>query len=451
MDTGYLAELIAKYSKRTPSSRDNASRARCVLAEPLAPIPFVPSFKEISYPIVATRCEGSHFWDADSNDYLDFCMGCGSTLFGHNPPFLKEALAAQIESGFCVGVAWAQAAEVARLIVRLTGMERVTFACTGTEAVMIALRLARTATCRERIALFSDSFHGQYDGTLAAVDPSVGTPQAVPSTPGISRKALGDVLILPYGSDESLQLISDHRDELAAVLVEPVQTRRPDLRPRTFLHEIRALTMDSGIALIFDELVTGFRLALGGAQAWFDVHADLAIYGKALASGLPIAAVAGTSRFVDPVDGGTWSSGDDSGPHALETFTSSTFAKHPLSLAAARSTLRRMADMGPILQEDLNRTTSQVVASLNQCLEEEELRLRFAACGSYFGPIRPDDDSWSMAIPLLHYALAAEGIYLYGASGFLSTAHTSDELDDLCCKFRETVATLKAAGLSVEQ
>ena len=309
--------------------------------------------------------------------------------------------------------------------------------------MMIALRIARAATMRPRIVIFTDSYHGHYDATQAAADPSGESYFGVPLSPGIPRGALGDVLVLPYGADVSLQVIADQAEELAAVVVEPLQTRHPELQPKEFLQKLRALTKEADVPLIFDDVVTGFRVAQGGAQEWAGVRADMAIYGKALAGGMPMAVIAGSARFLDGIDGGAWNFGDTSEPHALEIFTSSTFAKHPLSLAAARAVLGRIDEAGPSLQENLNAQTHRIVVSLNDSLQKEGFPIRFASWGSFFGPSWVGDENWSIAIPPLHYALASEGIYLYGASGFLSSAHTTEELDHLCATFQKVVSQLK--------
>src|SRR5205085_9928222 len=181
-----------------------------------------------------------------------------------------------------------------------------------TEAVMTALRLARTVTGRQRIALFIGSYHGSFDGVLARARNSNGTLQAIPLAPGVPPLTLEDVLVLKYDSPESLDLIKAHANDLAAVLVEPVQSRRPDLQPKEFLQELRAVTERIGSALIFDEVIRGFRIHPGGCQAWFDVEADIVTYGKVVGGGMPIGVIAGKARYLDAVDGGMWNFGDNS-------------------------------------------------------------------------------------------------------------------------------------------
>jgi len=441
----WLPRFIRRYRARTRASRNMAISSES-LADPLKPVTLDQTLRAICYPLFAARCGGSQFEDVDSNQYVDFCMGFGSALFGHAPPFLRRAIREQAERGFMVGPQSELAGEVADLIVGMTGMDRVVFACSGTEAVMLAIRLARTATFRERIAFFTGSYHGQYDATLAWLDPTQATPQAVPIAPGIPPRLVEGALVLPYGADESLAVIRQHRDELAAVLVEPLQSRQPGLSPHAFLQELRKLTADAGIALIFDEMITGFRLAPGGAQAWFGVPADLAIYGKVMSGGLPLAAVAGRTLYMNAIDGGAWKFAESDAVPPLCTFSSSSFARNPLVLAAARAVLLQLRRRGPRLQNELNRRASTLTARINSCLDEEGISLRWASSGSFFGPAGPND-SCSPAVRLLHYLLAERGFFLWGATGFLSAAHSSKELDNFCSTFRQTIQCLKRAGM----
>src|SRR5262249_17254307 len=157
-----------------------------------------------------------------------------------------------------------------------------------------------------------------------------------------------------YGSAESLRAIEAQASELAAVLVEPVQSRRPDLQPREFLRELRRITAAAGTALVFDEVVSGFRVHPGGIQALYDIRADLATYGKVVGGGLPIGLVSGRREYMDALDGGAWTYGDDSFPEVGVTFFAGTFVRHPLALASARAVLEHLKREGPELQERLN-------------------------------------------------------------------------------------------------
>ncbi|WP_323808771.1 aminotransferase class III-fold pyridoxal phosphate-dependent enzyme [Nostoc sphaeroides] len=287
----YLNDFIQCYNQKTPTSKKQAHTYRHVLADVRGSAGFRAAIKEIVYPIVGKYASGSRMWDIDGNEYVDLMMGFGVNLFGYNPEFIKEALTERLEQGIHIGPQSDLAGEVAELFSELTGMERVTFSNTGTEAVITALRLARAATGRHKIAMFSGSYHGHSDASLVKTKIQDEVTQVVPMFPGVSPSVVADALVLQYGNLQSLETIKQHQTELAAVIVEPVQNSRPDIQPKEFLHQLRKLTQDAGIVLIFDEMLTGFRIHPGGAQAWFGVQADIATYGKIVGGGMPIGAI----------------------------------------------------------------------------------------------------------------------------------------------------------------
>ena len=349
----HLSELVERFTRRTAASKQVARQYRPVLADSRAIVGFRLSIKEMLYPIVGAGADGARLRDLDGNEYVDITMGFGVHLFGHRPPFVTAAVEEQLRRGIEMGPRPALAGEVAALVCELTGMERATFCNSGTEAVMTALRLARARTGRTKVAIFAGSYHGHSDGTLARAQGDGGL--SVPLAPGIPPRVAEDVLVLEYGSPRALELLRAHANELAAVLVEPVQSRHPELQPREFLHELRAWTQAAGVVLIFDEMVTGFRVHPGGAQAWFGVAADLATYGKIAGGGLPIGIVAGRASFMDGIDGGLWEYGDASYPRAETTYFGGTFCQHPLAMASARAVLTHLKERGPSLQAESER------------------------------------------------------------------------------------------------
>ena len=337
-----LDALIARYTKRTIGSKRLAEQNRSVLADPRSAAGFKQLWKEMVYPIYTVRSDGSRVWDVDGNEYIDFVMGFGASLFGHRPPFVVDAIKHQLELGFEIGPIQPMVGEAAALVRELTGMERVGFCNTGSEAVLAAIRVCRTVTGRDKIAMFAGAYHGIFDEVLARPLTVNGEMRAAPIAPGIPESAMGQLMVLDYGRPESLELIRRHGHELAAVLVEPVQSRRLDLQPREFLHELRRITEETGTALVFDEVVTGFRIHPGGAQAHFNIRADVATYGKVVGGGLPIGIVAGKPRFLDALDGGQWRFGDASFPEVGVTFFAGTFVRHPIAVAVAKAVLEHL-------------------------------------------------------------------------------------------------------------
>ncbi|HLP57331.1 MAG TPA: aminotransferase class III-fold pyridoxal phosphate-dependent enzyme, partial [Candidatus Deferrimicrobium sp.] len=263
----FIKTFTVDYNAGTQKSKAYAQSNRRVLADWINSLNFRITLKELIYPIVSQRSEGARFWDIDGNEYIDLSIGFGANYFGHRPGFVVEALEKQIKQGYELGTQSNLAGEVADLITRLTGVERVVFSNTGTEAVMAAIRIARSATGRKKIVRFAGSFHGSFDGILAEAD-EYGT---FPISPGTPLSMVADVVVLPYGSTEALEEIERLGTELAAVLVEPVQSRRPGFQPRKFLHRLRDITSRTGAAFIFDDTCMGFRIHQGGSQAYFGI------------------------------------------------------------------------------------------------------------------------------------------------------------------------------------
>lgn len=437
----WLDGFIARYTARTPASKRHTQQHRAHLADPRAVASFKRAWKEIVYPIVVDRSQGAHLWDVDGNDYVDTTQGFGLAMFGHQPDFAMRAIEEQMRHGMEIGPSHPLAGEVAALLCELTGHERATFCNTGSEAVLGAIRIARTVTGRNKIALFSGAYHGINDEVLVRPLKLNGEWRTAPIAPGIIQDSVANVLMLDYGNPESFEILRRHADDLAAVLVEPVQSRRPELQPREFLHELRALTTECGIALIMDEVITGFRCHPGGAQALFGVKGDIATYGKIIGGGLPIGAITGRAEYMDAFDGGAWQFGDDSFPGAGVTFFAGTFVRHPLALAAAKAVLLHLKDRGPSLQNELAERTSAMIRAIEPALEGTPFQLPHFASLFY---VRSGDFPHS---GLLYALLRHRGIHIWeGRPCFLGTAHSAADIAKVVAAFHESLAELKAAG-----
>ncbi|GIP58449.1 non-ribosomal peptide synthetase [Paenibacillus woosongensis] len=440
----YLDRFFTEYMSRTQGSKAYTQQTRYVHANNRNVSGFRSYWKEAIYPIVAERSSGSKMWDVDGNEYIDLTMGFGVNLLGHNPDFIVEEMKAQSSSSLPpLGPMSDLVGEVAERISRITGVERVAFYNSGTEAVMVALRTARAATGRSKVVIFSGSYHGTFDGVLGVANPESDEASALPMAPGIQENYVRDALMLNYNKPESLEIIRKHAHELAAVIVEPVQSRRPDLQPRKFLQQLREITSQSGTALIFDEVITGFRIGLGGAQAWFGVQADLVVYGKVVGGGLPIGIVAGKEQFMDPIDGGKWNFGDASYPTkaAQKTFVGGTFCTHPLTMRVALKTIDYLESQGPALYEELNRNTDYLVQELNSFFKERSIPIYMVNYGSLFRFVSFGD------IELFFYHLNYKGLYVWeGRNCFLSTAHTLEDIDTIIRIVKESVGDLQRGG-----
>src|SRR4029079_6329862 len=272
-----LDALIARYTARTRRSKDYTTEHRGHMADPRVVNGFRPLTKELTYQIVIERSRGSHMWDIDGNEYVDVLSGFGMSLFGWQPDFLREAIHAQVDAGYEIGPQHALSGEVAELFCEVTGADRAAFCNTGSEAVMGTMRIARTVTGRSTIAIFTGAYHGIFDEVIVRGTRKLKT---TPAAPGILPESSQNIRVRDYAAPESLAILRERADPLAAIVAEPVQSRRPDFRPVEFLHDLRTLTEASGTALIFDEVITGFRSHPRGAQGLFGIDADLASYGK---------------------------------------------------------------------------------------------------------------------------------------------------------------------------
>ena len=438
-----LDKLVVRYNRRTAKSKALAQQHRSHFSDPRAAGNFRQLWKEMVYPIACAKSKGSRIWDIDGNEYIDVTMGFGANYLGHSPDFVMQAVTEQLELGVEIGPQSHIAGEVARLICEITGMERATFCNTGSEAVMAALRVARTVTGRDKIVYFYGDYHGVFDEVLGRPAMCDRKPGAMPIAPGIPH--LANVMILEYGNPSSLHAIRTYAGEIAAVMVEPVQSRHPERQPRDFLQELRQLTQDFEIPLIFDEIITGFRVAPGGAQEYFGVKADLATYGKVIGGGMPIGVLAGSATYMDALDGGFWQYGDDSSPPAGVTFFAGTFVRHPLAMAAAHAVLKHLRDAGPALQERTNEVTARFTGRANDFFQRRHLPMKLQTFSAMF---YYDFHSDLKFASLLFYYLRDRGIHIWeGRVGHLSVAHTDQDMDRVLQAFQDSVEEMQSGGL----
>ncbi len=442
----FIAAFSRRFNDKTGKSKKEAQKHRTQLADWIKSLGYKQSIKELIYPIIARQSQGAHFTDIDGNHYIDIAMGYGVGFLGHRHPQVVAAVEEQLRLGFELGPQSLLAGEIADLVCQLTGVERVAFCGSGSEAVMVSLRLARAVTGRRKIVIFANSYHGTYDSVLAVDMDGVTHPAAA----GVPGAMVADVLVLHYGDEAALERIAEVRDELAAVLVEPVQSRKPDLVPVAFLKDLRELTRTAGIPLIFDETITGFRMHPGGAQHLFDIRADMVIYGKAVGGGLPLSLICGDKRYLDAIDGGSWNFGDNSHPGDEVTFFGGTYLKHPLALAATRAGLRFIAAEGPQLQERVNALLSYLAEEANAFFTAEQVPLKLVHYGSMFrfeGLGRYSLSLNPLEIDLFFYLLMDRGVYTWEKRiCFLSVAHTRDDMDRILSAIKESVRELRAGG-----
>jgi amino acid adenylation domain-containing protein len=435
-----LNALIARYIARTGSSRAYADEHRKYLADPRAVTGFRPLWKDLVYPLVSAGSHGPRFTDIDGNEYVDLTNGYGSTFFGHRPDFVVDAVHRQIDNDIIIGPQSPIVGESARLFTEMTGHDRVTFCNTGSEAVLAAIRLARTVTGRNLIVQHEGDYHGINDEVLVRGTPSGRT---IPAAPGVPPESVANTLMLEYGTEKSLEILRARAHELAAIVIEPVQSGNPSLQPADYVREVRRICDESGTALIMDEVICGFRVHWAGALGLWGVRADLACYGKIFGGGMPVGALAGSARFMDALDGGAWQYGDDSMPEVGVTYFAGTFVRHPLTMAVVLATLQHM-QANPGLQEEVSRAAENLVDRLHALFKATGLPMHIGRFGSLMKP------KWDQPLAfgeLLYYFLREAGINAWdGRPNYLTTAHGEVEFDAIVDGFAYAIDQMKSGG-----
>jgi glutamate-1-semialdehyde 2,1-aminomutase len=447
--------LAAAYEALTPGSAALAERARALLPSGLTH----DSRHFDPYPLYVTRARGPLKWDVDGNRYVDYFGGHGALLLGHNDPRVIEAVNAQLDRGTHFGACHELEVRWAELICRMVpSAERVRFTSSGTEATLMALRLARAFTGREKLVRVRGHFHGWHDHMTSGHTNHFDGSPAIGVLDGVADNVL---LVDANDSEGAARLFDAHRD-IAAVMLEPTGANFGRIPlDRNFLVTVRELTRASGALLIFDEVVTGFRVSPGGAQAVLGIVPDLTALAKILAGGLPGGAVAGRKDVLDLLDFAvTRAAGKEKIAHP------GTFNANPLSAAAGVATLEIIASSDACARANAYGATLR--ARLNEVLEEE--RVKWAVHGSYsgfhiftnpqnadiapntfdpvgFAPVMLASVRGQGIASLLRMGLLVNGVDVNtGPAGTISATHGADEMAATLDALRSTIRTLRREG-----
>ena len=440
----FIADLTKRYNAKTAGSKERTQKYRHCFADPRTANGFNRLWKDMCYQIVVEKAKGPRLSDIDGNDYIDIVNGFGPGFVGHSPDFVTEALKEQLDKTIAVGPQSEFAGETAELVCKLVDAERVCFVNTGSEAVQGAMRLARTVTGKDKIVVFSKDYHGNFDEVLVRGSNKNGKLKSLPIAPGIPRRAVADVIVLDYGTDEALQTIREIAGDIAAVMIEPMQSRRPEFQPVEFVKEVRKITEDAGCLFIFDEVITGFRTGPGGAQDYYGVKADLATYGKVIGGGMPVGLVAGKAEYMDTFDGGHWQYGDDSFPEQPVTFFAGTFVRHPLTIAAVNVMAKFFLEQPQSYWDDVYAKAARLAGTIDQFFADEGIGIRMVQFSSQMYVRVSDEEKYG---GLLFCQLREKGVFiLEGLPCYLTTSHKDEDIDFVINAVKEAVAEMRQGG-----
>lgn len=412
------------------------------------------------FPLYVSRAQGSRKWDVDGNEYIDFVMGHGALLLGHSHPAIVEAVTQQVARGTHPGACTELELEWGKLVKKLVpSAERVKFTSSGTEASLMAMRLARAYTGKEKIAKFIGHFHGWHDYTQIGERP----PFDIPSSAGVPKALVDTVVPLDPRDEAAVEAMLESDQDIAGIILEPsgASWGSVPLRPG-FLQWLREVTLRTGVVLIFDEVITGFRYAPGGAQQYFGVTPDLTVMAKILAGGLPGGAVAGKANIMEHL---AFKEGDAHWNRYRKIAHPGTFNANPLSAAAGVAALqivgtgepqKKASELGDALRREMNAVIDR--RGVSGCVygEVSMFHIYLGSCpkmGSCDRSLCTNDPtalkaarSGPKAEALRRYMLV-HGADIQGAGGMLSSVHTTEDVARAAEVFDRTLGDLARSGL----
>ena len=403
----------------------------------------VRAFKSVGgQPIVFDRVKGPYAWDVDGNKYIDYIGSWGPAICGHAHPEVIAALQEAIEKGTSFGAPCALENTLAEMVIdAVPSVEMVRFVNSGTEACMAVLRLMRAFTGRDKVIKFEGCYHGHADMFLVKAGSGVAT-LGLPDSPGVPRSTTANTLTAPYNDLESVKaLFAENPDAVAGVILEPIVGNAGFIQPEPgFLEGLRELTKEHGALLVFDEVMTGFRISYGGAQAHFGVIPDLTTMGKVIGGGLPVGAYGGRKDIMEMVA--------PAGP----MYQAGTLSGNPLAMTAGIKTLELLKQPGSY--ERLTATTEKLITGIKEAAQSAGLPITGGSVSAMFGfflcdgPVRNFEEAKATdaeRFGKLHRAMLERGVYLAPSAfeaGFTSLAHSDDDIEATLNAFRESFAQI---------
>ena len=390
----------------------------------------VRAFKSVGgNPLFVKKASGSKIWDVDGNKYIDYVASWGPLIFGHAHPQIVDALKRQAELGTSYGASTELEIELAEQVVSLVpSLEIVRMVNSGTEAVMSAIRLARGVTRRDKIVKFEGCYHGHVDSMLVKAGSGLAS-LGIPECPGIVEDLAKNTLTLPFNNVKKVRdLFAVEGKNIAGVIVEPIGGNMGVVPPKKgFLEALREVTAEVGAILIFDEVMTGFRVAMGGAQSLYNVCPDLTCLGKVIGGGLPVGAYGGSKQLMDNI------------APVGSIYQAGTLSGNPLAMTAGIEMLKLLSK--PSVYDDLEYKSEKLCAGYKLNVEKLGITARFTRVGSMFSMFFTDQDivdfesaksSDTQLFQSYFDALLEEGVYIAPSqfeAGFMSAVHTDDDIE----------------------